>query len=200
MRQFLILLLTIISWIANSQTIEEIDRLRTDILQNLDQYKCLEYTTEKILNDDAVQYDTAQFYRNSKGELIFIKWRSRGHSFHIAGDVIKVRELVFKDSKALFKRNHGFSFKNPQWHKEPDLNETDISISESIREYYNLDGMSLGDYKSRRSEGKYKDRYTLLEKIPLEAKLQRRWSDRCDECIERDYLSIYRKLLEEKGE
>jgi len=200
MRHVIIVIGVISSLLLEAQTIEEIDQLRTETLQKLDQYECIEYIAKKILNEDAVQYDTARFYINSDNKLIHMKWKSRSHAFHIVGDGIGFTELFFIDDQAVFKRNYGYSFKNGQWHLEPNLDETKVSVTESLREYYRLDGSALMDYIGRSAEGIYKNRFTLLDTIPLEAKLERRWSDRCDECIEEDYLSIYRELLKEKGE
>ena len=114
------------------------------------------------------------------------------------GDVINYSELVLMDNQVVFYRRWGYSFENSQWHLEPDINETKVSISESIRRYYAIDDSALMDYDSRETEGKYKDRFTLLESIPLTQVRRLIWTDRCDECIERDYLSVYRKLLQEK--
>jgi hypothetical protein len=58
-------LLTLIGFIilsqAKAQTIESVDSLRKHILENLNQYECLEFTTDGILNEDAHRYDTALF-------------------------------------------------------------------------------------------------------------------------------------------
>ena len=186
--------------VAKGQTVEEIDQLRTEIFENLDQYKCLEYTNDKTLTEDSHQYDTVEFYLNASGQLVYVNCVSNYHYYHITGDGYAIVELFFIGDKVVFKRNYGYSFKNSQWHLEPDLDDTKVSVIESLREYYRLDGSALVDYKSRRAEGKYADRFTLLDSIPLEAKLERRWSDRCDECIEEEYLSVYRELLKEKGE
>ncbi len=200
MKRIFIITLSVTTFISKAQTVEEIDRLRIDILQNLDQYQSVEFSNEIISNEDAVRYDTARFYYDEQFKLVYIHWRERSHTFHVSGDGIRIRELFFWKEKVVFRRNLAYRFLNPQWHREPDINETEVSVSESIREYYNLDGTALGDFQSRRAEGKYKNLFALLDSIPLEQKLSRRWSDRCDECIDRDYLTIYRKLLEEQKE
>jgi len=200
MRQILSIVGLISCLIVDAQTIEDIDQLRADILQKLDQYECLEYVDDKTLNEDAHQYDTARFYRNVKGDLVYIRWYTRSHAYHIVGDAIDITELFFLDRQAVFYRNWGYSFKNSQWHKEPDINETKISISESIRRYFDKDGSTIMEYVGREAEGKYEDRFNLLDSIPLEEEERLIWTDRCDECIEEEYLSIYRELLKEKGE
>ena len=198
MRKLLITLGMIATIVSNAQTIDKIDSLKSSVIENLDQYDHNIYLNEEILNEDAMRYDTVCFYHNKQDELVYVKWYSRTHTHHIAGDGIDITELFFINDKVVFRNDFGYSFVNPQWHLEPDLDEAKISMTESTREYYREDGSALIDYKSRSAEGKFKDRFTLLDAIPLEEKLQRRWSDRCDECIEKDYLSIYRKLLEEK--
>jgi len=200
MRHILSALGLITALVATTQTIEEIDKLKVDILENLDQYERLDYENNKILNENAHQYDSANFYQDSNGDLVYMRWQSRGHTFHISGDDIDIIEFVFIDGKAVFRKDFGYYFKNPQWHLEPDINETEVFVAESIRRYFNKDGSAIMDYESRTTEGKYKDRFTLLDSIPLEEVRRLIWTDRCDECIEEDYLSIYRKLLEEKGE
>jgi hypothetical protein len=181
-----------------SQTKENVDSFIKKTISNLDKYDCKIYQNEKILNDDAVEYDTAYFYREKNGKLIYLIWKNRTHTFHITGDVIEITELFFMNNKAVYKRNYSYSFLNPQWQKEPNINETKISVVESVREYYKEDGSALVEYESRNAEGKYKERSSLLDTIPLKEKLQRRWSDRCDNCIEEEYLRTYRKLIDEK--
>jgi hypothetical protein len=197
-------LLTLIGFIilsqAKAQTIESVDSLRKHILENLNQYECLEFTTDGILNEDAHRYDTARFYRNTEGNLVYINWLRRGHYYHIMGDVINYSELVLMNNQVVFYRNWGYSFVNPQWHLEDYPNETKVQVAESIRRYYSTDGTALMDYEGREAEGTYKDRFTLLNNIPLEEVRRLIWTDRCDKCIEEDYLSVYRKLLAEKGE
>lgn len=181
-----------------SQTKENVDSLIKKTIRNLDQYDCRIYLNEKILNDDAEAYDTAYFYREKNGKLIYLIWKIRTHTFHITGDVIGMTELFFINNKAVYKRSYSYSFLNPQWHKEPDINETKISVVESIREYYKEDGSALVEYESRNTEGKYKERSSLLDTISLKERPQRRWSGRCDDCIEEEYLRTYRKLIDEK--
>jgi hypothetical protein len=201
MKQILTILVVILSMVAKAQTVEEIDQLRADILDNLDQYECLEFVKKTNSNEDAVKYDTARFYHDKKGDLVYVNWRERSHTFHISGDGIDIIEFFFIDGQAVFKRSYGYYFLNPQWHREPDINETKVFTAESIREYYKLDGSALVEYKSRKIETRYKDRFKDLGVIPLEQKLERRWSDRCGDCIEQDYMVIYRDLLRrEKGE
>jgi hypothetical protein len=197
-KYILTLFTIIISMVVRAQTVEEIDQLRTKILQNLDRYKCLEFIDDKILTEDSHQYDTAEFYQNENGALVYVKWVSNYHYFHITGDNYGIAELFFIDNQAVFRRNYGYSFENPQWHREPEVDETKVSVFESIRRYYKNDGSALMDYESRKSEGKYKDRFTMLDSIPLKEVRRLIWTNRCDECIEEDYLSIYRKLLGEK--
>ncbi len=195
-------LLTLISIIfllqAKAQTIESIDSLREHVLKNLDQYESLQYFNKVISNEDAVGYDTACFYYDKKGELVYINWQERSHTFHISGDAIDIIELLFFDGKVVFYRNWGYSFKNPQWDKESNLSNTNISISESVRRYFSHDGTALMDYQSRETEGKYKDRFTLLDHVQLKEEEPLIWSDRCDDCIEEDYLSVFERLIEEK--
>jgi hypothetical protein len=181
-----------------SQTKEKLDSLIKNTIGNLDKYDCKIYRNEKILNDDAVAYDTAYFYRDKKGMLTYLVWKKRTHTFHITGDVIDITELFFINKKAVYKRSYAYSFLNPQWHKEPDINDTRISMVESVREYYKEDGTALMEYESRNAEGKYSDRFSLLDTMPLKEKLQRRWSSRCDDCIEEEYLSVYRNLVNER--
>ena len=198
MRSLLIILGMTATIVSNAQTVDKIDSLKSSVIENLDQYDYIEYFNKSIANEDAVGYDTAYFYHDTNGELAYIHWRERSHTFHIMGDHIGITELFFMNGKPVFRKKFGYSFVNPQWHLEPDLNETDISVVESIREYYKVDGTALVNYDGRKIEGKYQDRFTLLDSIPLVETRRLIWSDRCDECIERDYLSIYRKLLEEK--
>lgn len=197
-------ILTLIGLVAltnvNGQTVDSIDNLRINILSNLRQYECLKYEFEEPINDDAVRYDTAYFYCDNQGDLIYISWQARSHYFHITGDVINISELIFQNNKAVLRINYGYSFDDPQWHREPDLNETKIHIFESTREYYKEDGSALVEYKGREILGTYSDRFSLLNSIPLEQKLERRWSNRCDECIEKEFLNVFRMLLEERNQ
>ena len=200
MKKLLTLMGIIILSQAKAQTIESIDSLRKYILKNLDQYESLQYSNEVISNEDAMRYDTACFYYDQKGDLVYINWRQRSHTFHIAGDGVEITELFFMNNSVVFRRNFFYQFLNPQWHLEPDLEDTKVRVIESIRRYYSMDGSALMDYEGREAEGKYKDRFTLLNNIPLEEVRRLIWTDRCDECIEEDYLSVYRKLLAEKGQ
>ena len=200
MKKLLTLTGLVILTTVNGQTIKSIDSLRDNILMNLQQYECLKHTFQKPMNDDAVRYDTAYFYCNDQGDLIYISWQTRGHYFHITGDVINISELIFQNNKVVLRIKYGYSFDNPQWHQEQDLNEAKIHVSESIREYYHEDGSALMEYKGREAEGVYKDRFTLLSRVPLEEERRLIWSNRCDECIEEEYLSVYRRLLKEKNE
>ena len=182
----------------NAQTVEDIDNLRNQILENLEHYESLQYSNKVISNEDAMSYDTACFYYDKKGELVYINWRKRSHTFHIAGDGISIIELFFLNGRAVFQSDFFYQFLNPQWHLEPDLSETKVRVIESLREYYQEDGSALVEYLGREAEGTYKDRFTVLDSIPLEEKLQRRWSDRCDDCIEEDYIRVFERLIEEK--
>lgn len=196
MKQILIIILSVKGFTSYGQTIQEIDKLRNNILQNLEKYECLEYFNQVIYNDDAMGYDTAHFYQDSNENIIYMKWQTRAHSFHITGDSYDITELFFMNNKVVFNRSYGYYFENPQWHLEPEINETKISMSESIRRYYKEDGTAIMDYERRETKGKYKDRFNLLDSIPLIEVRRLIWTDRCDACIEKDYLSIYRKLHE----
>ena len=198
MKKLLIILGMTINIVSNAQTTDSIDSLRNSIIENLDQYNHIEYSNKSISNEDAVGYDTAYFYYDINGRLVYINWQERSHTFHIMGDHIDITELFFMNGSVVFEKDFGYSFVNPQWHLEPDLDETDISVVESTREYYKVDGTALVNYESRKTKGKYKDRFTLLDSIPLTETRRLIWSDRCDECIEKEYLSIYRKLLEKE--
>lgn len=198
MKQLLILAIVLLAIsISYSQTKEDIDSLKQVTIRNLDHYDCKVYVDKKILNDDATEYDTAYFYRDKNGKLLYLIWKARFHTFHITGDGVDITELFFINDKAVYKRSYGYSFLNPQWHKESNINETKISLVESVHAYYKEDGSALVEYKSRNTEGTYKERFSLLDTIPLEEKLQRRWSSRCDDCIEEEYLDIYYKLIDE---
>lgn len=183
---------------VNAQTIEEIDSLRKHVLENLDQFESLQYSKKEISNSDAVRFDTMCFY-SDKENLVYIKKKETSHTFHITGDAIDITELYFLDGEVVFRRNFSYQFVNPQWDKEPELDKTEVRVFESIHRYYSLDGSAIMDYESREAEGKYEDRFKLLENIPLKEIRRLIWTDRCDECIEEDYLSIYRKLLKEEG-
>ncbi|MGL1886336.1 MAG: hypothetical protein OCD76_07455 [Reichenbachiella sp.] len=197
MRQILTILILVTSIVVRAQTVEEIDQLRTEVIKNIDRYKCLEYIDDKILTEDSHQYDTAEFYQNEEGVLVYIKWVSNFHYFHITGDDYGITELFFIDNHVVFRRNYGYSFENPQWHRESNLDETKVLVSESIRRYYKKNGAALMDYESRKVEGKYKDRFTMLDRVTLEEVRRLIWTDRCDACIERDYMIIYQDLLRE---
>ena len=99
----IILLIFLVSQISiNAQTIEQIDSLRNHTLANLDQYDCIEYYNERILNDDAMGYDTVKFYHKKNGDLVYINWLDRSHYFHIQGDRARqVRRICvsFKQKK-----------------------------------------------------------------------------------------------------
>ena len=198
MKSLLTLFGFVLSLGAEGQTIESIDNLRESILQNLDEFESVQYYNETIDNEDAVSYDTASFYYSQEGYLVYINWKKTSHTFHISGDGISITELFFDDGSAVFKRRFFYQFINPQWHLEPSLDETEVNVVESLREYYKSDGAPLMEYKSRNANGIYRDRFNLLDSIPMEEKLQRRWSSRCDECIEEDYLVVYRTLIAEK--
>lgn len=198
MKEILIIIGITTSIIAGAQTKEQIDSLINEITPRLNQYKCIVYSDERVLKEDARVYDTAYYYYNSgDGKLIYVEWKVRTHTFHITGDNIDVTELFLINGKVVFKRDYGYSFLNPQWHLEQSLNETMVSVVESSREYFTENGSPLMEYKSRSVVGKYKDRLMLLNSIPLEEKFRRRWSSRCDECIEAGYLSKYRELIQE---
>lgn len=201
MRNIFTIVAIVVCTSTQAQTVTTIDSLHKSILKNLTEYNCLEYADKVIYNDDAVGYDTARFYYDDKLTLVYINWINRTHTFHISGDDIDITELIFLNDQVVLKRSYGYSFQNAQWHLEPALNETLVSVVESIREYYREDGSALMEYMSRSTEGVYRDRFSILDDTPLKEKLQRRWSIRCDECIEEDYLSLYQKLLaEKKGE
>lgn len=180
---------------VNAQTVKEIDSLRNSVLENLDRYTCVQYFDKEISNEDAVGYDTAYFYHDGKGNLVYMKWRERSHTFHISGDAIDITELLFSNGKVVFERSLGYQFLNPQWHKEEDINGVKISVVESKRNYYKEDGTALMDYRSRKTEGKYKDRFHLLDEVPLEETRRLIWSNRNDSWTEENYLSVYRELL-----
>ena len=197
----IILLIFLVSQISiNAQTIEQVDSVRNYTLANLDQYDCIEYFNERILNDDAMGYDTVKFYHKKNGELVYMNWRTRTHTFHIMGDDIGIFELFFIDGKAVYRRDFSYSFDNSQWHKEPDQDKVKVTVIESIRQYYKEDGSPLGSFESREAQGEFKDRFTLLDSIPLEKERKLFWPKRCDECLEKDYLKLYRKLLKEKAD
>lgn len=198
---FLILIgLLLMSLKVDAQTIETIDSLRKSILKNLEQYECLEYKHKEILNEDAVKYDTAKFYRNSENELVYVKWQSRSHTFHISGDGVDITELIFSNGKVVYKRTFGYHFLNSQWHRENSISETKVSVSESIRNYYREDGTPLVEYESREAEGRFADRFNLLDKIPLKPTRKLLWSNRCDQCIEEDYMKVYYEFLNQNNE
>ncbi|MGM0582762.1 MAG: hypothetical protein ACQETL_18955 [Bacteroidota bacterium] len=179
---------------VNAQTVEQVDSLKKHVLENLDKFESFEYANKEISNEDAIRYDTACFYHNGNGELVYINWRTRSHTFHITGDGISISELFFLNGEVVLHKKFFYQFLNPQWHREQDLGKTDVRVIETLREYYKVEGNALMEYKARESKGIYQDRFTLLDSIPLEQKLQRRWSDRCDDCIEEQYLRIYKKL------
>lgn len=185
--------------LTNAQTIKQIDSLRNYTRENLDQYDCIEYSNERILNDDAMAHYTVEFYHDKKGMLVYMNWKTRTHTFHIMGDDIGMIELLLIDGKVVYRVDFGYSYDNPQWHKEVNQLKVKVTAIEAIREYYQEDGLSLGEFKSREAQGEFKDRFTLLDSIPLELKLKRRWSDRCDECLEKDYLNLFRRLWKEQN-
>lgn len=198
MKKLLTFFVVVLSLQSQAQTESFIDSLHVSVLRNLSSYEVLFYTNETISNEDAMRYDTARFYHKKSGELIYINWRERSHTFHISGDGVSIRELLFLNGPVVFQRDFFYQYLNPQWHLEDNIDNTDVRVVESLREYYKSDGSALIEYEGREAEGEYKDRFTLLDSIPLVPKLQRRWSKRCDECIERDYLSVYRELVENK--
>jgi len=188
----------IIISLTQAQSIEEINNLREKVLKNLSSYESLQYFNEVVSNEDAMKYDTAYFYCDNKGELIYINWKTRSHAFNIVGDGIDITELFFLDGQVVFRRNWGYSFENPQWHLEPNLDETKVHVYESTRRYFDKNGEALMDYEGRKTQGKHKDRFTLLDSIPLEEVRRLIWTDRCDDCIEEDYISVFKRLIEEK--
>lgn len=95
MKKLLTLISIIVLLQAKAQTIESVDSLRDHILRNLDQYESLQYFNKVISNDDAMRYDTACFYYDQKGDLVYTNWRQRSHTFHIAGDGVEITELFF---------------------------------------------------------------------------------------------------------
>lgn len=198
MRPFLTVLIAFSSLVTRAQTVEEIDQLRANVLQSLEQYERLDYFGEETLNEDAVQYDTVYFYRNRDGEMLYMKWLSRRHYFHITGDIIDITEMFFLDGKAVFRKRFGYSFENPQWHREEDINNTKVAVAETNRNYYKLDGSALADYEGREAQGIYERRFSLLDSLPLVERERLIWSERCDACIENDYLTVYKGLLEQK--
>lgn len=183
---------------VKGQTIEEIDSLRKYILENIEQFESLEYSNKEIFNSDAVGFDTLCFY-SDRENLVYIKKKETSHTFHLTGDTVDITELYFLDGQVVFRRGFGYQFVNSQWDKEPELNKTEVRVFESTRSYYSLDGSAIIEYESREAEGKYEDRFKLLENIPLKEVRRLIWTDRCDECIEEEYLSIYQKLLEKKA-
>ena len=80
---------------GNAQTIEGIDSLRERILTNLDQYKRVEFSNKTILNEDALRYDSARFYLNEEGDLIYVNWLTRGTLFSYNGRCDKLLRAGF---------------------------------------------------------------------------------------------------------
>ena len=198
MKKLLTLFSIIILSQSKAQTIEEINNLREDVLKNLNRYESLQYYNEVISNDDAMRYDTACFYYDKKGDLVYVNWRQRSHTFHIAGDGVEITELFFMKNNVVFQRDFFYQFLNPQWHLESNLGETKVRVIESTRRYFKENGEALMDYEGRKAEGLYKNRFTLLDSIPLEEVRRLIWTDRCDDCIEEDYIRVFERLIEEK--
>ena len=65
---------------VDAQTIEEIDSLRKNISENLDQFESLEYSKKEISNSDAVIFDTLCFYYE-KDKLVYIGKKETSHNF-----------------------------------------------------------------------------------------------------------------------
>ena len=201
MKQLLIIILSVLAFhVTNAQTIEQVDSLGSYTLANLDQYDCIEYYNQKDLGEDAVGYDTVKFYHKKNGDLVYMNWRDRSHYFHIQGDRVRISELFLIKNTTVLRRISKYSFDNSQWHKEPDQDRVKVTVIESIRQYYKQDGSPLGSFESRKAQGEFKDRFTLLNSIPLEKERKLFWPKRCDECLEKDYLKLYRKLLKEKAD
>ena len=197
----IILLIFLVSQISiNAQTIEQVDSVRNYTLANLDKYDCIEYFNERTLNDDAMGYDTVKFYHKKNGDLVYMNWWNRSHYFHIQGDKIEIVELLQINGKAVFLRDYTISINNSQWHKEPDQGKVKIHLYDHSWKYFQEDGSPLGSFESKEAQGEFKDRFTLLDSIPLEKERKLFWPKRCDECLEKDYLKLYRKLLKEKAD
>lgn len=180
------------------QSIERIDSLRNHTLSNLDQYECIEYFNERILNDDAVGYDSVNFYHKKNGQLVYMNWRDRSHYYDIQGDGIRISEIFLLNDSTVFRKVTSFIYENAKWHEESDQNKVLVRTNEHIREYYKENGSALGEFKGRKAQGQFKNRWTLLDSIPLELKIKRRWSDRCNECLSKDYLNLYQKLWKQQ--
>lgn len=181
---------------ASAQSIEEIDSLRRHILQNKNQLESFRYSKKEILNEDAVSYDTLCFY-TFKNELVYVNRKVTSHTFHLSGDAIDFTEFFLLDEKVVFKRRFGYQFKNPQWHLEPDINKARVIVTESHRAYYNKKGKTIMEYKGREVEGDYKNRFVLLDTIPLKEVNSFIWEDHCEECFEEDYMELFKTLNED---
>jgi len=201
MKRILLIIIGISTAVTvKSQTKEYIDSLKDAVLKNIENYRYIKYISKKILNEDALQYDTAYFYRD-KEKLTYMKWQTRSYYSHMMGDGIRIIELFFLNEQAVFRRRFSYSFENPHWNLEEDIKETKVSVIESTRHYFKEDGTCIIEYESREAKGRYKDRFTLLDSIPLVGNTGTGWlrigcSDRCESCIE-DYMKIYRSLIEE---
>jgi hypothetical protein len=182
-----------------AQSIGEIDDYRNDVLNNLEKYRCFTYYNDSILTENSHIYDTAYFYINKDEELIYLEWRSTYHYFHLSGDAISVSDFFVKNNELVFKREYGYIFEDPQWTYKTDKSKAVIEISESSREYYKFDGSPLAEYKRRQISGAFQNRESLLNSIPLELKLERRWSKRCDSCLEK-YFNILNNLISSKND
>lgn len=196
MKKIIIIFLFSTFHMIKAQTVDEIDKLRFNVLDSLDRYDCFSYLNDSTLNENSHQYDTAYFYTNENHELVYLKRELTKHYYHMQGDIKIIEELYFIDNQIVFLKEYSFSFENPQWHREPDINETIVEVSETSREYYKIDGEPLLKYKPRRTEGKYKNRFTVLDSIPLENRFVF-WSDRCDSCYE-EYIEIFNDLISSK--